>query len=369
MLSGNSTKHRTGILSALSCVLVFSCAASAFAEVKVIETESTYLMGDNDSKVDAHRIAVQEAKRKALEQAGTYVESLTAVKDYRLTRDDIKAYTAGALQTEVLSEQVRGTPEHQEIYVRTRCSIDTDVLKAQIENYRKYNVLEDQLKASYKENENLKKERDRLVRQLAAQDKSNAGETQKKLDSVLSREEVNDDTNRVWAILGNKLETGEATGSDVQQADLDKAIIVLENAVRVNPKNQRAHYLLSSIYQQNGNPTAAENQLRTAIKSQPSNPATHMKLGMLLREDGRYQEALKEFHFVERLRPHYMPAVFFVGMTFKDMDKCGKAVQNLNRVLKDKRVDTYPRKKEAAGRAIEECGGARPGRQRHLKQG
>lgn len=31
--------------------------AKARAEVKVVEADSTYIMGDNDSKVDARRIA------------------------------------------------------------------------------------------------------------------------------------------------------------------------------------------------------------------------------------------------------------------------------------------------------------------------
>jgi len=361
--------HRAALLNALSFAVAFSCTASAFAEVKVIETDNTYIPGKNESTSDARRIAVQESKRKALEQAGTYVGSLAAVKRYQLTKDDIRIYTTGVLQTEVLSEQARGTSDHPAIYVRIKSSINIDDLTAQIVSYRKYEVLDDQLRASYRETDDLKKERDKLVRRLANQDGDPAEETRKKLDGVLSREEANDETNTVWATFGNKLEAGDETSLEVQQADFDKAIVVLEHAVKVNPQNQRAHYLLASVYQKNGNPAAAENQLRIAIKSQPSNPATHMKLGIFLRESGRYQEALKEFHFVERLRPHYLPAVFFVGMTFKDMDKCGKAVQNLNRFLKDKQVDRYPRKKEAAARAVEECGGARPGRQQHLRQG
>jgi tetratricopeptide (TPR) repeat protein len=359
-------------ISLLTIVLLYSgpLCPNARAEIKVIEADSTYIMGDNESKVDARRIAFQEAKRKALEQAGTYVESLTTVRDYQLTKDEIKTYTAGILMTEVMSEQMRGTSERPEIYIRTKCTIDTDVLTAQIDRYRKNEVLEDQLKASYKENDELKKERDRLVKQLAAQkDKAKAEETRKKLDRVLDQEEANDDANRVWVSLSNTFESAEEKGQDVRQADLDRSVVILERAVKVNPHNQRAHYLLATIYQRNGNSAAAENQLRIAIKQQPSNPASHMKLGMMLRESGRYQEALKEFHFVARLRPHYLPVVFSVGITFKDMGKCGKAVQYLNRFLKDKRVEKYPKRKEMAIRAIEECGGTRPGRQRQSREG
>ncbi|NTV54633.1 MAG: tetratricopeptide repeat protein [Syntrophaceae bacterium] len=363
-------EQRAGLFGALSLMLVFCWTAAAFAEIKVIEADGFYIMGDNESKIDARRIAVQEAKRKALEQAGTYVESLTAVTNNQLTKDEIKMYTAGILMTEVLSEEMRGPSERPEIYIKIRSTIDTDMLTAQIDRYRKNEILEDQLKASYKENDDLKKERDLLVKQLAAQtDKAKAEETRKKLDHVLDREEANDDANRVWVSLGNKLEEGREQEQAVRQADLDQSVATLERAVAVNPRNQRAHLMLATIYQKNGNSTAAENQLRIAIKQQPSNPAPHMMLGMLLREEGRYQDSLKEFHFVARLRPHYLPAVFYVGITFKDIGKCGKSVQYLNRFLKDKRVNQYPGKKETAIRAVEECGGARPDRQRQNREG
>jgi tetratricopeptide (TPR) repeat protein len=365
-----SAIQRADLFGILSLMLVFCWTAAAFAEIKVIEADSFYIMGDNDSRVDARRIAVQEAKRKALEQAGAYVESLTAVTNYQLTKDEVKMYTAGVLTTEIVSEEMRGSSEHPEIAVKIKSTIDTDILTAQIDRYQKNEILEDQLKVSYKENDELKKERDLLVKQLAAQkDKAKAGETRKKLDRVLDREEANDDANRVWVSLGSKLEEGQEKGQDVQQADLDRSVVMLERAVKANPRNQRAHYMLATIYQKNGNSRAAENQLRIAIRQQPSNLAPHMKLGMLLREDGKYPQALKEFHFVARLRPHYLPAVFYIGMTFRDMGKCGKSVQYLNRFLKDKRVNQYPAKKETAIRAVEDCGGVRPGRQRNNRAG
>ena len=108
----------------------------ARGEVKTVEADATYVMGDNDSKVDARRVATQEAKRKALELAGAYVESLTVVKNYQLTKDEVKAYTAGILETEIASEQMRGTTEHPEIYIKARCTIDTDIITAQIDRYR-----------------------------------------------------------------------------------------------------------------------------------------------------------------------------------------------------------------------------------------
>jgi tetratricopeptide (TPR) repeat protein len=340
----------------------------AFAEIKVIEADSAYIMGDNDSKVDGRRIATQEAKRKALELAGTYVESLTQVKNYQLTKDDIRTYTAGVLETEVVSEQMRGTTEHPEIYIKTRCKIDTDALMAQIDKYRENEEMKEQLNASARENEDLRKERDGLVKQLAAEkDKAKAAETRQKLDTVLAKEESNDETHKVWINIGPQLVQVDEDGRQIKQADLDNSSVILQRAIKNNPQNPRARLMLAAIYQRKGNTAAAEDELRAAIRHNPSNPAPRMQLGILFREQGRYEEALQEFHFVERMRPRNPMMLFYSGMTLKDMGRCGRAVQYLRRFLKDPRAGGYPQKKERAIQTIAACGGAPGGYPRRVR--
>jgi tetratricopeptide (TPR) repeat protein len=333
------------------------------AEVKIIEAESTYIMGDNDSKIDARRIAIQEAKRKALELAGTYVESLTVVKNYQLSKDEIKSYTAGILETEVAAEQMRGTTEHPEIYIEARCKVDTDVLASRIKTFRESEELKDQLNAAARENEDLRKERDALVKQLAAdKDKTKASATRQKLDTVLAKEEANDEAHKVWINIGSQLDQADDGSREIKQADLDNSAAVLQKAIKVNPQNQRARYMLASIYQRKGNISAAEDVLRTALKRAPSNIDLHMKLGILLKDQGRYPAALQEFHFVERARPHNPMMLFYSGMTFKQMGQCGRTVPYLHGFLKDQRINQYPQKKHIAIQAIKECDGDRPGR-------
>ncbi len=357
------------IIAVISSIIIIGWTANAKSEVKVIEAESTYSMGDNDSKVDARRIATQEAKRKALELAGTYVESLSEVRNYQLSRDEVKSYTAGILETEIVSENMLGTTEHPVISIKALCKIDTAVLTAKIDQLREHEDLKEQLDASARENDNLRKERDALVRQLAAEkDKAKASGTRQKLDAVLSKEEANDETQKVWINIGTRLIDADDSGSEINKTDLERSSAALKRALAVNPQNQRARYLLAAVYQRQGDTSAAENELRSAIRQSPSNPALHIRLAMLLRERGKFQEALKEFHFVERLRPGYLLTLYFEGVTYKDMERCGKSVQYLNKFLQDKRVNRYPAKKEKALRIIEECGGSRPGRQRRIKQ-
>ena len=74
----------------LSIIILFSLADKTFAEVKVITSTGKFVMGDKDSKSDAKSIALINAKRAALEEAGTYLSSLSEVKNFEMTKDERK---------------------------------------------------------------------------------------------------------------------------------------------------------------------------------------------------------------------------------------------------------------------------------------
>ena len=295
----------------ISVILTILLAAflpinAARAEIKVIEADSTYVLGDNDSKVDARRIATQEAQRKALELAGTFVASLTQVKEYKLTKDEVTAYTAGIVETEIIKDEIRGTLDHPEFYLKARCKVDTDALARQIDRYRENQELREQLEAAAREKESLRKERDAIQKQVAAEkDKGQADETRKKLDSVLTREESNDDTARVWVKLSPRIDFygGQENRQDISAADLDASFTALQKALERNPGNVRARILLASVYQQKHAPAAAEKELRTALERVPNNDLVHMRLGIVLREQGKYQEALPLLKRAQELKP------------------------------------------------------------------
>ncbi len=343
-------------------MIVTLICLNAHAEIRVIEAENTYLMGDNDSKVDARRIATQEAKRKALELAGTYVASLTQVKEYRLSKDEVSTYTAGVVETEIVSEEMRGNTRHPEIYIKARCKIDTDVLMEQIDRYQENQELREQLEASAKESESLRKERDELMKQLGAEkNKAKAEETRRKLDTVLTHEETIDDTNRVWAGLSQKMELQGAPEAvpEISEKELDNASAVLERAVKINPRNLRARLLLASIYQRRGNTVASAGELKAAMERDPSNPLLHMKMGVLLKDQGRYDEALKEFQFIEQKRPNEPHMLFMTGMTHKAKGNCRMAAAYFKRFMLFTRRNERPRiqvLRHKAVEALQACG-------------
>ncbi|MBI4690465.1 MAG: tetratricopeptide repeat protein [Nitrospirae bacterium] len=350
------------ILNITMCaVFIFLLPLPVKAEIKTIDAESSYVMGDNDSKIDARRIAVQEAKRKALEMAGTYIESLTEVKEMSLSKDEITIYTAGVVETEIVSEEMRGTAKNPEILIKARCKIDTAVLIDRINNLRKNEELKEQLEASLKENESLKKERDNLVAKLSSEkDKSKVEDIRKDLDNVLSKEEANDDTRKVWGkfISGTDFFDLREDIKRMTEKELGEALITLKRAIKINPKNQIAHLLLGVIYYRKGNIEEAKKEIKTAMDIKPLNPFLHLRLGIMLMDAGRYTEALREFRVVQRSMPNEPRMLFYTGITYNGMGDCKETVFYLKEfltVVKRNGRPPFTRMASEAAKTIERC--------------
>lgn len=75
------------------------------AAMQIVTGTGEYRMGDYESKQEAVRLATEVAKRDVLEQVVTYVNSLTVVKDLAIVKDEIRSYTAGAIN--IIDKQVQ----------------------------------------------------------------------------------------------------------------------------------------------------------------------------------------------------------------------------------------------------------------------
>ncbi|MCX5855963.1 MAG: hypothetical protein NTZ24_15580, partial [Deltaproteobacteria bacterium] len=81
-------------ITLISFLLVLILPNLTFAEQKTFVKEYTYHAGDEDSRNSSRTIALREVKRLLLEELGTYLESVTEVKDFKLTKDQITTLTA-----------------------------------------------------------------------------------------------------------------------------------------------------------------------------------------------------------------------------------------------------------------------------------
>ena len=76
-------------------ILLWCLGEIAYAETRIVLSQGAYRMGARDTQEDAMRLATEAAKRNALEQVATYLESITVVEGVDITRDEITTYTAG----------------------------------------------------------------------------------------------------------------------------------------------------------------------------------------------------------------------------------------------------------------------------------
>jgi hypothetical protein len=91
---------------------------------RVITATGEHPMGEHDTRIDAARIAIEDAKRQALEQVATYLESVTQVKNLDLTRDEIRTYTAGIVS--VLDQQTSTRLEDGEVVMHVDLTARVD---------------------------------------------------------------------------------------------------------------------------------------------------------------------------------------------------------------------------------------------------
>lgn len=74
------------VLISLMCV---GLSGEVFAAPQQFSAEGEYRLGDRDTREDAKRYAVADAKRKIAEQAGVYVESSTEINNFQLVKDKV----------------------------------------------------------------------------------------------------------------------------------------------------------------------------------------------------------------------------------------------------------------------------------------
>ena len=132
----------------------------ALAEVRVVNAQGEYRMGDRDTREDALRLATEAAKRNALEQVATYLESVTTVDGMEVTKDEIRTYTAGVVL--VLDQQVSTSLDGDTIVIKVDLvtQVDTEEVAKAIVALRENQDARHQLVALRQEMDQLQTELD-----------------------------------------------------------------------------------------------------------------------------------------------------------------------------------------------------------------
>jgi tetratricopeptide (TPR) repeat protein len=158
------------LLAALSASLP---ATAAQPHTKVAVADASYTMGDGDTLAGAEENALIRAKRKAVEEAGVYIEAasqdIEKHADGRTTRLNslsIRTIAAAITETEFLEKRRALEGDRIVFYVKIRATINLDTLEDAIKRQQAYEQLAEHHHRLHAENSQLKSELDALRAQL-----------------------------------------------------------------------------------------------------------------------------------------------------------------------------------------------------------
>ena len=177
----------------------FMAASPAFADIRVVNAQGEHRMGNRDTREDAIRLATEAAKRNALEQVATYLESVTVVHDMDVTKDEIRSYTAGLVL--VLNQRIATTLDADVVVVKVDllAQMDTDEVAKAIAALRENEDARVQLAALKQENEQLQEELNAVNQSLGnATTADQAQQAAQKRKEILNRVQSNAMVSQAW---------------------------------------------------------------------------------------------------------------------------------------------------------------------------
>lgn len=232
------------VFGTVSLVVLLSLSALVQAETKAITSEATYSMGDGETPSFAEAMVLQKAKQRALEEAGTYVESYTHVRNLDLTVDEIKTIAGGVMKTEIIEQNRELEGSGVRFYMKIRALVTTDKIEDLARRIKGGNVAEENKKVleAYAK---LDKDIEALKRQIAATRTDTDREIV--LDKIREAERQFRQVRLTETALYKRLVSGEELSEQVNKAFQAKQRLKEEEQKRRDWQNRSLDHLLETL--------------------------------------------------------------------------------------------------------------------------
>ena len=211
-----------------------------WAESKVVIAEGTYTMGDGETPLVAESRALHEAKRMAVEQAGTYVESYSKTKNFQLTADEIQTIAGALVEIEVLDKKRTIVGESVHFQVQIKAKVTTTKVEELVARVRNKGVdASVDMVRQYKE---LQSRYDMLA---------------KDIDELKHRQqEAKSETDKKQVLVGiatnerkyKAIELAERARQSLRDGNNSQAIMYLSEAIQNDPSQPVNYFDRGTIY-------------------------------------------------------------------------------------------------------------------------
>ena len=156
----------------LLALLLLGVSPAFSAATKTVIADSQYVMADGDTLASAEEKALQRAQRKAVEEAGVYLESTfhdvekeSGGKSTQTSSLEIRTIAAAITETEILETRRSFERDRPVFYVRIRATVDIGSLAEAIRRLQSDQQLEQHFRQLQRENHQLRSQLNDLQQQ------------------------------------------------------------------------------------------------------------------------------------------------------------------------------------------------------------
>jgi tetratricopeptide (TPR) repeat protein len=302
-------------------VFLLFCAVG-LAEVKEIISEGTYNMGDGETPTVAESRALLNAKRVAVEKAGTYVESYSKVKNFQLTADEIRVMSSGVMEVSVLDKTRTVVGDGFRFWVKIKALVSSDKMDQMASKLKDKAVIED-YKRIQDADDNSQKEIEALKKQLLIAKDSKEKE---QVEVKIRQDEKTFTANQF-------LEKGY---TNFYSQIYDKAIENFTSAINVNPTFAEAYigrgraYTFGKI-----NHDKAIDDFTAALRIKPDILVeAYYNRGMAYAHKGQYDMAIADFNRCLKINPKAWGVLTQRAAAYEESGQIDKAIQEYTRIIK-----------------------------------
>ena len=309
-------------------------------DILIVKTGGSSFLGSGITEDDAKTLAINDAKRNALEYAGTYLESHTEVLNYQLVKDEIITFTGSLVKVRVLNERRMLVNNMFAFRVNIEATIDTRLLNQRIIEVRKNRDMLKQLEAERERNKRLevrvaelqtslsdvnKHEIKEIVNALSASDWLNKGfdtsDSQLKINYFTKAIELDPEYVLAYVFRG---------GAYSELSNHDEAAQDLTKAIELDPKNSMAYAHRGQSYIELGRQDEALNDVNKAIKLDPNYGLPRSLRGIIYDVLSRHDEAVREYNMAIQIDPNNAKFYYFLrGAAYIDLGRYDEAERNL----------------------------------------
>jgi len=306
--------------------------ATSNAEIKTYTHTVKQSFGGAQSPDDARIAAIAKAKREVLEQAGTYLESMTVVQEGSVTIDQITSIAAGVLKVEIISQENYVSGDAFGIKVVSKVDVDISYLEVRVDQllqnkcaFDEYQDSDQSIQELLAKIEFLESENKALRSLVGDPKKQKQLEIEKGFDQAAKSLEASE--------LYQKARSLWAEDHYGKESDARQAIEYLNRSIELDPSNAYAYNQRGLAHKELKEYELALEDHNRAIAMKPDYFCAFNNRGVIYKRLGKHEKALDEFNTAIDINFEFSLGYANRGVVYKNMGDKKRALEDLNKAV------------------------------------